>query len=129
MSGARSGELPEWRYRAIARPSRRARGAADDFETEAHGCLAAAGLPWCFGEMNWPHWRRVPVFAGDTRSASYYVDGGRGARRAAVERLILCARCPVFSRCHAVTSAKKSANPALTIAEEKANLLAALGRM
>ncbi len=129
MKTPRAGELPEWRYLAIARPSRREKAAGDDFEAEAQGRLAAAGLPWCFGEMNYPHWRRIPVFSGDTRSASYYIDGGRGARLAALERVILCARCPVFSRCQAVTMAKKSADPSLTVAQEKANLLAALGRM
>jgi hypothetical protein len=122
--------LPEWRYRAIARPAQRRGGEGEDtFRVEAEGRLAEAGLPWCFGEMNYPHWRRVPVFTGDARSASYYVDGGRAARNAALERLILCSRCPHFGRCHSLTMAKKSVDPSLTVAEEKANLLAALSHM
>jgi hypothetical protein len=125
-----SGILPEWRYRAIARPRGDSGGDGDDsFGREARGRLAEAGLPWCFGEMDYPHWRRLPIFTGDSRSASYYIDGGRPARSAALDRLILCSRCPFFDRCHALTMAKKSTNPELTVAQEKANLLAALGRM
>ena len=124
------GVLPEWRYRAIARPAASQKHDGEDgFQTEAEGRLAAAGLPWCFGEMNYPHWRRVPLFAGDARSVSYYIDGGRSVRRIALERLILCARCPVFSRCSGVTTAKKSVNPSLDAAEEKESLLAALAHM
>jgi len=129
--GAQSpGVLPEWRYRAIARPAAARRSDGEDaFAVEAEGRLAAEGLPWCFGEMSYPHWRRVPIFAGDTRSVSYYVDGARTARRNSLERLILCARCPVFARCRDLTMAKKSTNPALETAEEKENLLAALAHM
>ena len=130
METGNTGRLPEWRYRAIARPAARGqREVEDGFGREAEGRLAAEGLPWCFGEMDYPHWRRVPVFAGDPRSVSYYVDGGRAARTAALDRLILCARCGVFTRCHAVTMAKKSTDPSLAVAEEKENLLADLGRM
>jgi hypothetical protein len=120
METQERGRLPEWRYRAISRPAApRRRESEDAFEAEAEGRLAAEGLPWCFGEMDYPHWRRVPVFTGDSRSASYYIDGGRSARRAALDRLMLCARCGVFSRCHAVTMAKKSVDPSLAVAEEK----------
>jgi len=130
MGAESGGVLPEWRYRAIARPAApRRHDGEDGFRAEAEGRLAAEGLPWCFGEMNYPHWRRVPLFAGDSRSVSYHVDGGRPARRAALERLILCAHCPVFSRCRDLTMAKKSVNPALTAAEEAESLLAALAHM
>jgi len=125
---ARYGDgLPDWRYRGFARPAaKRGSDLDDEFQAEAEGRLAAEGLPWCFGEMNYPHWRRVPLFGGDTRSISYYVDGDRSSRRVALERLILCSRCPVFDRCHSLTMAKKSVNPSIATAEERENLLSAL---
>ena len=130
MGAKSSGELPEWRYRAIARPAAtRKHDGEDGFQVEAEGRLASVGLPWCFGEMNYPHWRRVPLCAGDSRSVSCYIDGSRSARRTALERLILCARCPVFSRCRDITMAKKSADPSLKAAEERENLLAALAHI
>ncbi len=124
------GVLPEWRYRAIARPAARRRNDDEDpFQTEAEGRLAAEGLPWCFAEMNYPHWRRVPLSCGDTASASYYVDGAGSERRRALERLVLCARCPVFARCRDLTMAKKSTDPSLGAAAKRKDLLAALAHM
>lgn len=124
------GRLPEWRYRAIARPAAASgRRASDEFQAEAERELAAHGLPCCFGEMDYPHWRRLPLFAGDSRSVCYFIGDDPSARRHALSRLILCARCPVFGRCRSVTMAKKSADPTLTTAEERSHLLEALGRM
>ena len=101
----------------------------DDYRARGEARLAAAGLPWCFGEMSYPHWRRVPISCDDSRSASYYAGDDVDAREAALTREILCSRCPVFDRCNKLTIAKKSPNPDLEAAEKKANLLAALGRM
>jgi len=124
------GRLPDWRYRAMSGGAGTQGEVEEDaFETEAHGRLAAQGLPWCFGEMDYPHWRRVPLSAGDSRSVSYYAGDNAAEREAALTRLILCARCPVFDRCHKVTLAKKSTNPDMTAAKRRADMLAALGRM
>lgn len=124
------GRLPEWRYRTMSAAAN-GNGAAgsDDFEEEAHSRLAAAGLPWCFGEMNYPHWRLIPDSEGSSAVASYYAGDDLRARECALGRLILCARCPVFDRCHKVTTAKKSAGPQATSVRRKHDLLAALGRM
>ncbi len=123
------GVLPRWRYRAIASPARRRKGDDDGFRFEAQEKLAAAGLPSCFAEMSYPHWRSVPVSQGDQRSTCYHVDSDGPSRRIALDRLILCSRCPVFGRCQAITMAKKSVNPALAARKERADLLSALGRM
>ncbi len=129
MEKNHSGRLSQWRYRAIARPAASSGPAGEDgFRAEAEKRLAAEGLPWCFGEMDYPHWRRVPVFAGDRRSVSYFVGDERVARERALERLILCARCPFFDRCHSLTMARKSVNPSLVSPQGKSDLLAALGR-
>ncbi len=124
------GRLPQWRYRAMGggEPSRSTQD-SDAFQAEAQGRLAAEGLPWCFGEMDYPHWRHIPLCTGDTRSVSYYVGEDVDAREEALTRIILCARCPVFDRCHKITLAKKSVNPDLAVARKRADMLAALGRM
>jgi hypothetical protein len=104
------GLLPDWRYRAMSGyTSGNGRHADDDYEARGEARLAAAGLPWCFGEMSYPHWRRVPISSDDTRSAAYYAGD--------------------FDRCHKISMAKRSANPNLASAKKKADLLAALGRM
>jgi len=123
------GRLPEWRYRAMYLAGAGAEAEEDPLRSAAEGRLAEAGLPWCFGEMDYPHWRRVPFAAGDSRTVSYYIGDDLSAREAALKRLILCARCPVFDRCHKVTMAKKSTNPNLAESKRKADLLAALARM
>ncbi len=124
------GRLPEWRYRSIYRaPEGGGEAGEDDFEREAHARLAAAGLPWCFGEMNHPHWRRVSITHLDERSASYYAGDDADAREAALSRLILCSRCPLIDRCHKVTTAKKAADPETTTTERRTNLLRAISRM
>jgi hypothetical protein len=123
------GRLPEWRYRAISGPAQESKQESDAFQLEAHGRLAAQGLPWCFGEMDYPHWRRVPLSAADGRTVSYYVGDDPQWRQTALKRLILCAKCPVFNRCHGVTVAKKSVNPSLAEAKRKAGLLSALAHM
>lgn len=123
------GALPQWRYRAIAGPARRRNSDDDGFRFEAREKLAAAGLPSCFGEMSYPHWRAVAFSQGSQRSVCYHVDSDVSSRRVALDRLILCSRCPVFGRCQAITMAKKSVNPVLAARKERANLLSALGRM
>jgi hypothetical protein len=124
------GRLPEWRYRAMSGyASADGTDSQDEFQAEGEARLAAAGLPWCFGEMSYPHWRRVPISDGDPRSASYYAGDTLHARETALTRVILCSRCPVFDRCHKLAVAKKSANPNLSAAKRKADMLAALGRM
>ena len=123
------GRLPDWRYRAMSMPAPPQGQSQDAFQEKAHGRLAAQGLPWCFGEMDYPHWRRIPLFAGDARTISYYIDDGADARESALERLILCARCQDFDRCHKLTMAKKSVSPNLSPKEEPSNLLASLARM
>ena len=124
------GQLPDWRYRAMSGyTSGGARDTYDDYEPRGESRLAAAGLPWCFGEMGYPHWRRIPISQADSRSASYYAGDEVDAREAALTREILCARCPVFDRCNKMALAKKSPNPDISAAEKKADMLAALGRM
>ena len=123
------GQLPEWRYRAMSASSGAPEESTGAFETKAHGRLASEGLPWCLAEMDYPHWRRVPLYAGDARSISYFIDDGESSRETALERLILCARCPVFDRCCKLTIAKKSVSPNLTPKEASTTLLAALARM
>jgi hypothetical protein len=123
------GRLPEWRYRAMSGAGRGLPRESDDFDRQAEGRLAEAGVPWCFGEMDYPHWRPVPLSEGDSRSVSYFAGDDVNAREAALTRLILCARCPVFERCHKVTMAKKSVNPNIAAAKRRADLLSALGRM
>jgi hypothetical protein len=123
------GELPEWRYRAtFGLAAQGARAGGDAFEAEAHTRLAAEGLPWCFGEQDYPHWRSVPITADDERTVSYYAGDNHERREIALGRLILCSRCPAFERCHKLTMAKKSANPAVVAARRKADMLAALSR-
>jgi hypothetical protein len=121
--------LPDWRYRAICRgPAGGGRG-PDAFETEALARLAAAKLPWCFGEMCWPHWRAVPVSAGDDRSILFHAGEDIDAREESLSRIILCSRCPVFDRCHKLSLAKKAGDPADTAARRRMEMLAALSRM
>lgn len=129
MEFKHGGRLPEWRYRAMyGQAADLLPEEKDAFEARAEARLAAERLPWCFGEMNYPHWRAIPITAGDPRMVSYYAGDDAEARDAALSRLLLCARCPVFDRCHKVTMAKKSASPSSTAAARKGDMLAALSR-
>jgi len=123
------GRLPEWRYRAMFRKEAARETGADGLEAEAERRLAEARLPWCFGEMDYPHWRRIPVSHDSDASVCYYAGDDPAAREAALNRLVLCGRCPVYERCHKVTMAKKAVSLAPAGARKKQDLLAALGRM
>ncbi len=121
--------LPDWRYRSICRGPAVGKAGPDSFEAEALKRLAAAHLPWCFGEMCWPHWRAVPASAGDDRSILFHAGEDVDARDDALSRLILCSRCPVFDRCHKLALAKKAGDPADTVIRRRIEMLAALSRM
>ena len=130
MESRLKGKMPDWRYRAICRgPARSGHAGPDAFEADALQRLAAARLPWCFGEMCWPHWRPIPVSAHDDRSILFHAGEDVDARADSLSRIILCSRCPVFDRCHKLSLSKKAGDPDDTAARRRVEMLAALSRM
>jgi len=127
MDARSGGRFRQWRYRSIARPRPAGEDISEEFATRAQGALAGAGLPCCFGEMDFPHWRSVSP--RDTRGVGGCAGNGPGARERALTRLILCSKCPVFDRCYKLTVARNSRAGEAAPSRKRKNLLAALARM